>query len=113
MNVNLFLEQKKLNHKLVVFIEFIKSGDHLVDNIITKISGTRSQLKLSKDNKETNLHNFHNSFNETINKNSFLSNAEKIHYLLNLVTVDTLAAVKALHSSNSKYQKALDLLNKR
>ena len=40
--------EKDFNHKLVVLAEFIKKQEHAVENISTKIVGTRGQLKLQK-----------------------------------------------------------------
>ena len=49
-----------------------------------------------------------NKSKAVLNKNSTLSNVEKLSYFLNFVT-----EIKDLQLSNSTYQTALDLLNER
>ena len=102
--------QKDFNQKLVVLAEFIKKQEHPVENMSTKIVGAKGQLKLPKfeikkfDGKNPiEWTSFYDSFNKVINKNSSLSNVEKINYVLNLVTDDALATIKGLLLSNSSY----------
>ena len=101
------------------FITEKQFGIKVTKSLSVPVNNSESLVKLPKfevkkfDGDATEWQSFIESFNAAIDKNSSLSDIQKMNYLLSFVIDEAAATVKGLQLSNANYPIAMKLLTER